>query len=207
MGPPDPLQRGPKKLRDWLNALRRYAVSIQPVASDACDIHETPMGRAILPILTPGGAGGGSSSTFPWRASLTTDEDENDVVVVAEGRVFPTLDNPTPLALGLTFPVGTDPVEEGTKVFLLITYVDPADIATATFTIETSTDDWVDIDLVEWDEDPESPTYDKQTLGRIPICEVVAAGDALAVVQLARNDWWMSITVLSGRLADWPGAL
>lgn len=56
MQPPPPLKRGPKWLQEIINGLITFAVSIQPLESENCAVHDSPVGKQIIPG-PPGGSG------------------------------------------------------------------------------------------------------------------------------------------------------
>jgi hypothetical protein len=66
MEAPAPIERGPGFLKAWLNELRAFTLSRQPLPSETADLHETPGGTQILVRSQPSAAGGASASTHPF---------------------------------------------------------------------------------------------------------------------------------------------
>lgn len=83
MQPPPPIKQGPKFLRTWLNKLRAFAIAAQPLGSLSCDVHETPAGRAILPIgSAEQQAAAAAAQLRPFQLIASEDESEAPIILV-----------------------------------------------------------------------------------------------------------------------------
>lgn len=75
MEPPPPIRQW-AGLLSWLNALRDWVISIRPLRSATCELHETAAGTQILPQAgakpMPGGAAAAAEKHHAFRVRLQT---------------------------------------------------------------------------------------------------------------------------------------